>query len=31
MTRAGFADVAVVVDTVWKGPVVFVTGRRAPQ
>jgi hypothetical protein len=29
MTRAGFADVGVVVDTVWKGPVVFVTGRRA--
>jgi hypothetical protein len=30
MTRAGFADVGVVVDTVWKGPVVFVTGRRRP-
>jgi hypothetical protein len=28
MTRAGFAAVDVVVDTVWKGPLVFVTGRR---
>lgn len=31
MMRAGFADVGIVVDTVWKGPVVFVTGRRPPQ
>jgi SAM-dependent methyltransferase len=30
MTRAGFADVDVVVDTVWKGPIAFVTGRRRP-
>jgi SAM-dependent methyltransferase len=30
MTDAGFADAEVVVDTVWKGPLVFVTGRRSP-
>lgn len=28
LKRAGFVDVEVVVDTVWRGPVVFVTGRR---
>jgi SAM-dependent methyltransferase len=28
LTRAGFADVKVVVDTLRQAPVVFVTGRR---
>jgi SAM-dependent methyltransferase len=28
LVRAGFSDVDVVVDTVLRGPVVFVTGRR---
>jgi SAM-dependent methyltransferase len=31
MARAGFADVEILVDTVWKGPVVFVIGRRAAR
>jgi SAM-dependent methyltransferase len=31
MARAGLADVEILVDTVWKGPVVFVTGRRAAR